>query len=233
MNQEKFGEFIKELIKRNNLTQRELAEKYNVTYQAVSKWENGKNMPDISLIKQISKDFNINIEDVLDGSIKPKKNKKTKIVIGLISLVIILLIIAIEVVIHYNSKNFEFKTLSSSCSQFTISGSIAYNDQKSSIYISNVEYCGGDDNEVYSDIKCSLYEKDENTEIKIDEYNVDINEPIRLEEFLKDLKFNIDNYAGTCKKYQDHSLYLLINATDSNNKIITYKIPLSLKENCK
>ena len=59
MDQEKFGKFIKEIRKNNNLTQKQLADKYGVTYQAVSKWENGKNMPDIMLIKQMSKDFNI------------------------------------------------------------------------------------------------------------------------------------------------------------------------------
>ena len=59
MNQEKFGNFIKEIRKKNNLTQKQLAEKYNVTYQAVSKWENGKNMPDTSLIKQISEETSL------------------------------------------------------------------------------------------------------------------------------------------------------------------------------
>lgn len=47
MDQEKFGKFIKQIRKDHNLTQKQLAEKYNVTYQAVSKWETGKNMPDI------------------------------------------------------------------------------------------------------------------------------------------------------------------------------------------
>ena len=52
MNSEKIGKFIKEIRKKNNLTQKELADKYGVTYQAVSKWENGINLPDISLIKR-------------------------------------------------------------------------------------------------------------------------------------------------------------------------------------
>ncbi len=38
MDQEKIGKFIKEIRKKNNLTQKDLANKYNVTYQAVSKW---------------------------------------------------------------------------------------------------------------------------------------------------------------------------------------------------
>ena len=62
MEQEKIGKFIKKLRKENNLTQKDLADKYGVTYQAVSKWETGKNIPDISLLKEISKDFNVNIE---------------------------------------------------------------------------------------------------------------------------------------------------------------------------
>ena len=65
MNQEKIGKLIKEIRKQNNLTQKEFADKYGVTYQAVSKWETGKNIPDISLIKEISRDFNINIEDII------------------------------------------------------------------------------------------------------------------------------------------------------------------------
>ena len=76
MNQEKIGKFIKDLRKKNNLTQQALADKYNVTYQAVSKWENGKNMPDISLLKQMSKDFNVSLEELFDGEIKKKSNKK-------------------------------------------------------------------------------------------------------------------------------------------------------------
>ena len=63
MDQKKFGEFIKDLRKKHNLTQKDLADKYNVTYQAVSKWENGINLPDISLIKQICEDYNINLND--------------------------------------------------------------------------------------------------------------------------------------------------------------------------
>ena len=41
MNQEKFGEFIKKIRKENHFTQKDLANRLGVTYQAVSKWENG------------------------------------------------------------------------------------------------------------------------------------------------------------------------------------------------
>ena len=54
----------------------DIAEKYGVTYQAVSKWENGKNIPDISLLKQICDDYNININDLLEG--KNSENNQSK-----------------------------------------------------------------------------------------------------------------------------------------------------------
>ena len=48
MDTEKVGKLIKQIRKDNHLTQKDLALKYNITYQAVSKWENGKNIPVIS-----------------------------------------------------------------------------------------------------------------------------------------------------------------------------------------
>lgn len=78
LNPEKVGKFIKKLRKDNNLTQQKLADKYGVTYQAVSKWENGINLPDVTLIRQMSKDFNISIEDILDGNLITKKKNRNK-----------------------------------------------------------------------------------------------------------------------------------------------------------
>ena len=89
MNQEKFGKFIKELRQKNNLTQKEFADKYHVTYQAVSKWENGKNMPDSALIKQISEDFNVSLEELYNGEFKNKEKKSISIIIMICIIVII------------------------------------------------------------------------------------------------------------------------------------------------
>lgn len=57
-----FGQKIKKLRSDANLTQKELAEKMNVTFQTVSKWESDLNEPDISTIKELSKIFNCSIE---------------------------------------------------------------------------------------------------------------------------------------------------------------------------
>ena len=234
MDQERIGKFIKEIRKKNNLTQKELADRYNVTYQAVSKWENGKNLPDKSLIKQMSKDFNISIDDLFEGEYSKKNLKKKNIYI--ISLTIIFITIIIGIVLLIINKNdndsFEFKTLSANCSNFNISGSIAYNDSKSSIYISNVSYCGGDDTEEYSNIKCTLYENNNDSNKIIDTCNYDKNTKITLEDFLKDVSFTVDNYQKVCKTYSKDSLYLEIEATNENAKTTSYKIPLTLEDKC-
>ena len=229
MNQEKFGNFIKEIRKKHNLTQKEFADKYNVTYQAVSKWENGKNMPDTSLIKQISEDFNISLEELYNGEFKKRKNKKIPIIIGILILFSIIIIIFILL----KPSDFQFKTLSANCPNFTISGNIAYNNQKSAIYISNIEYCGGDETEKYENIECTLYEKNGNTQNLISTYKYNDKENITLENFLKQVTFTVDNYEKTCKVYKDNTLFLTVNAQNKHHKITTYEIPLKLDENCK
>ena len=235
LNPEKVGKFIKKLRKDNNLTQQKLADKYGVTYQAVSKWENGINLPDVTLIRQMSKDFNISIEDILDGNlITKKKNRNKNILIGSILLIVIIVLIIGTIIIVKNindNRTFKFKTLSTTCNEFNVSGSIAYDNKRSSIYISHINYCGGNDTTVYKKIECSLYEKNNNTNIIISSYKSNSKE-ITLEEYLKDVELNIDHYIKTCKYYNNNSLYLEINATDKNNKVITYKIPLKLKNNC-
>ena len=59
MEPENISNIIKKIRKDNNLTQRDLANELNVTYQAVSKWENAKGIPDISTLKIISEKYHI------------------------------------------------------------------------------------------------------------------------------------------------------------------------------
>lgn len=230
MEQEKVSEFIKKLRKDNNLTQKDLASKYGVTYQAVSKWENGKNIPDMLLLKQMSKDFNISLDDILEGNYKSKKKNNKPLIIVLLLLVILSLLI----LIFYNKNNndFEFKTLSTTCDNFTITGSLSYNNKKSAIYISNIEYCGEDNNELYKNIECTLYESHNDKITKISSNTYNNLKSITLEKYLKTLTFTVDNYNSTCNEYKDSELYLEINATLENNKTSHYKIPLKLEENC-
>ena len=53
----KIGEKIKELRKAQNITQDKLANYLNISYQAVSKWENGTALPDVTLLPKIANFF--------------------------------------------------------------------------------------------------------------------------------------------------------------------------------
>lgn len=221
MNQEKISNLIKQLRKKDNLTQAQFANKYNVTFQAVSKWENGKSLPDIVLLKQICKDYNISIDEVLEGEI----NKKNKYLL-LIPLIVILII---GLVFILKKDDFEFKTLSSSCSNFKISGNIAYNNNKSHLHLSNIDYCGNDDNNDYVKIECTLYEKEQNINKELDKLYYD-NDEIKLKDFLENIEFDLEDFSKMCRSYDNDSLYLEINATTKDNKTTNYKVSLSINE---
>jgi transcriptional regulator with XRE-family HTH domain len=67
MDNQKIGAFITERRKAKNLTQKELADQISVTVQTISKWECGKGLPDISLMKSLCEVLDITINDLLNG----------------------------------------------------------------------------------------------------------------------------------------------------------------------
>ncbi len=67
MNQAKIGEFISTLRKEQNMTQLDLANKLGITDRAVSKWENGRGMPDLSLIKPLCDALSISVNELFCG----------------------------------------------------------------------------------------------------------------------------------------------------------------------
>ncbi len=67
MNQEKIGKFIANIRKEKKLTQEELAEKLGITKNAVSKWERGLCLMDMSLLKPLSEILDVSINEILAG----------------------------------------------------------------------------------------------------------------------------------------------------------------------
>jgi transcriptional regulator with XRE-family HTH domain/DNA-directed RNA polymerase subunit RPC12/RpoP len=80
MDQIRIGKFIAECRKKKNLTQMELAEKMNITDRAVSKWENGKSMPDSSIMLDLCNILGISVNELLMGEMIEMKeyDKKTE-----------------------------------------------------------------------------------------------------------------------------------------------------------
>lgn len=67
MDQIKIGAFLKELRRERNLTQEQLAEKLNVSGRTISRWETGSNMPDISLLVELSEFYQVSIPEIING----------------------------------------------------------------------------------------------------------------------------------------------------------------------
>lgn len=76
MDQKKIGTFIAQCRKEKKLTQMQLAEILNITNQAVSKWENGKGLPDVSLLEPLCTALDISLNELFSGEhISPEDYK--------------------------------------------------------------------------------------------------------------------------------------------------------------
>lgn len=83
MNPQKTGEFIKALRKSKNLTQKELAQKLNCTDKAISRWETGRGIPEVSFLLPLSEILQVSVNEILLGE-KIEKNEikeKTELLI--------------------------------------------------------------------------------------------------------------------------------------------------------
>lgn len=67
MNQIKIGKFIAKCRKEKGFTQQELADKLGVTDKAISKWENGRSLMDISLLNPLSECLDVSIVELING----------------------------------------------------------------------------------------------------------------------------------------------------------------------
>ena len=79
MNQEKIGKFIASCRKSKNITQQELAEKLGVSDRTIGNWENGRNMPDLSLFKPLCDELDITLNDLLSGEKVSEKEYQEKL----------------------------------------------------------------------------------------------------------------------------------------------------------
>ncbi len=88
MNQEKIGKFISKLRKENNMTQQELANRLGVTDRAISNWENGRRLPDYSILKDLCTELGVTINELLCGEKLNKEEYQHKLEENIIKLTI-------------------------------------------------------------------------------------------------------------------------------------------------
>ena len=73
------GAAIRALREKNRLTQQQLAEQLNVSGRTVSRWETGTNMPDISILVDLAKFYDVSIPEIIDGGRRSEKmNEEVK-----------------------------------------------------------------------------------------------------------------------------------------------------------
>lgn len=73
MDQIKIGNFLKELRKENGFTQEQLAQYFNVSSRTVSRWECGRNMPDLDILIEMCDYYEVDLRELLDGERKEVK----------------------------------------------------------------------------------------------------------------------------------------------------------------
>ena len=155
MNQEKIGKLIAKMRKQKGLTQRELGEMVGVGFRAVSKWERGLTMPDISIINELSTILGITSDELLKGElnlkddkaeisspdINPnpvKKSNKRKLLL----LIPILVIIAITVllIVKNNQKPTEYAIKSLNQEEYLVDGTLTVQGDDAVININKIQF---------------------------------------------------------------------------------------------
>lgn len=85
------GLYIKKKRKEKGLTQAELADKLNISFQAVSKWETGETLPDTGILLELCNILDVSVDTLLNGGVVINRNRKLikveNIVIGFSRLV--------------------------------------------------------------------------------------------------------------------------------------------------
>ena len=143
MNSDKIGKFISKLRKEKNMTQQELGDLLGINGKSISKWERGINLPDISILKDLTNIFNISIEELLNGERKnistssKKDNQYFKILLLLTISVIIILFTILTINNHYQYSVFHIE---SNNALLNVDGYIIFNPDNEIFLINQIEY---------------------------------------------------------------------------------------------
>lgn len=98
MRSKEFGEIITKIRYEHNLSAKDFADKYNVTYQTASRWERGLKSIDIETIQKICEDYNLDYESIFNPQ-KRKLEKRKNIIFTITSILLIILILVLTTII--------------------------------------------------------------------------------------------------------------------------------------
>lgn len=194
--------------------------------------ETGRGLPDIEMLKKISDEFNVSIEDLISGKEQTKKPNHTK----LLSIIILFLLGLCAYICFHNQNNLDFIPISSSKDNFSVTGVLAKDNNKIIIYISNISSNEQDYEKNYLAIESILYEEKESNQKILSKYG-DIETsfntiPYNIVELLQNIAFNVAETTDNCPSLTNHNLFITINLLRTDGIVIAHKIPLKLIDNC-
>ena len=159
MDQRKIGKLIEKYRKQKKLTQKELANRLGVSNTAVSKWETGNNLPDISMLEPLSDVLEVDIlellksqksshEDTSKKFVKVKKHKLYKVILFIIAFISTICITntityskANYKLTNYKKKETEVYSISTPVdSDIYLSGYIIFNDKNNLVILEQLMF---------------------------------------------------------------------------------------------
>ena len=230
MDQIKIGKLIAKQRKEKGLTQQDLGDKVGVGYRAVSKWETGQTMPDISIINELSEILGITADELLKGELnkQPKTAKSNKKYL-LLLIPLIILISSIVFIIKQNNKVYEYNLISADQYDYQIEGKMTLKGNIITINIDKIEF-------INYDLKCTMIKNYEYRLLTNGKsfvgvgYNDAINtliKEISISEFQKTLKiYYHDKVPLSNEEVITNGLELEFNFIDIDNNVIDKKIKI-------
>lgn len=158
MDNVKIGKLIAKMRKKKGLTQQELGDKFGIGYRAVSNWERGNCLPDISIINELSVILGISSDELLNGEINSDKenkinensvrndikdnidnNKLRKKNLRLIIVIIVIVVSLLLLKIYLSNKTYKYNLISTSA-EYTIDGYVEIYKDNLSLVIDKLEF---------------------------------------------------------------------------------------------
>lgn len=172
MDQNKIGKFIEKARKARHLTQQQLADILGVSNTAISKWEHGNNLPDISMLEPLSIALKVDMLDLLTAQssthtkvskkcAQQRKNKSIRFILIVITL--ILFILTTNFITYHNcnkiterilSEQIQVYKISSNNIDYVVEGYIIFNNKENLVYIEKIAFQGLENHNIdYTKIK--------------------------------------------------------------------------------
>lgn len=236
MDNKKIGQLISKLRKEKGLTQQQLGDMVGVGFRAVSKWERGITLPDISIINDVSKILGITSDELLAGELNEKNrlynNKKQdhRKISKFILVAILFLIVIFSIFLYIKNKSYVYQ-MHSSVDDYYIEGDVTFKHNKIKININKLKFNDSQiNNMVIENVEYRL--KSQNKLITgvgfVDGVNL-LSEPITIGNYIDDFKLYYENTnIYNIKKLENNGMFLEFTFVNNFEKRVNVEVKILL-----